>query len=369
MQKSIDHKKISMPDKNNINIAIVVTNLASSGAEKVALAQAKMFKEHKNSVVLFLLENIVKYDIRKFDFPIIPLTDKKDKYKFLGKFGDFIYSKILEKKMKGFGEFNVIFSNLPRADRVVKLLNHPKKYFVIHTSYKAELKNFKPKRARKKLKLYQYIYKDEYILPVAKEIVNDFQELNIRYKDEKTIYNPFDFENIRKRGDEKVDISYDYIISPSAFREQKRYDIMLDAFKMVKKDVKLLILAKKDPKLNEMIRERGLEDRVEILGFQQNPYKYIKNAKLLVLSSDREGLPTIIIESMILGTPVVSTNCPTGPKEILTKELSRWLVPMQNPKRLAEKIDDALESKIPIEEENIERFHKNSIYRELTKLF
>ncbi len=102
---------------------------------------------------------------------------------------------------------------------------------------------------------------------------------------------------------------------------------MLDAFKLVRSDVKLLILAKYNTKLKDMIRERGLDDKVVILGFQQNPYKYIKNAKLLVLSSDREGLPTVVIESLILKTPVVSTDCPTGPREILIDDLSKWLVP------------------------------------------
>jgi glycosyltransferase involved in cell wall biosynthesis len=118
-----------------------------------------------------------------------------------------------------------------------------------------------------------------------------------------------------------------------------------------------------------MIKDRQLEDRVINLGFKQNPYKYIKNASLLVLSSDREGLPTIVIESLILGTPVVSTDCPTGPSEILTGDLAYWLVPVQNPSVLAAKIDKALDMKINIQDKNIYKFDKEYIYQEYKRLW
>jgi glycosyltransferase involved in cell wall biosynthesis len=349
-------------------VAIVVTNLASSGAEKIALSQAKLFKEYGHEVVLFLVDNVKEYDTQECDFPIETLTNGKNTYKVLGKVGDRIYSEILHKKMQQYGGFDVVISNLPRADRVVKLLNHPNKYFVIHTSYKTELEKFASRRGQKKSKLYQYLYANEKIITVANAIINDFDHLNIKYHKAITIYNPFSFESIRAKGAEKIDLEFDYIISPSAFRKEKRYDVMLDALKLLKSSVKLVILANSDPKLDEMIKARGLEDRVVILKFQQNPYKYIKQAKLLVLSSEREGLPTVMIESLILGTPVVATDCPTGPREILTGDLSRWLVSMGDPKALAEKIDEALESEIEIDESILDKFNKETIYQQFKAL-
>jgi glycosyltransferase involved in cell wall biosynthesis len=193
-------------------------------------------------------------------------------------------------------------------------------------------------------------------------------ELKIEYKNVRTIYNPFDFDEIRKKANEKIDINFDYIISPNAFRVQKRYDVLLDAFKLVKSNIKLLILAKEDKKLQKMIDERGLSDKVIVLGFKKNPYPYIKNAKLTVLSSDREGLPTVLIESLILNTPVVSTNCPTGPSEILTDELSKWLVPVGDSKTLAQKINKALNNKIEIKEKYLNKFHKDFIIKEYKRL-
>lgn len=79
------------------NIAIVVPNLAGTGGERVAIDQAQMFYENGNNVVLFLLENEISYKTDDFDFPIVSLTNKKDKYKLFGKLGYKLYAKILEK--------------------------------------------------------------------------------------------------------------------------------------------------------------------------------------------------------------------------------------------------------------------------------
>jgi len=349
-------------------IAIVVTNLAGSGAEKIALMQAKLFEEEGYRVVLFLVEDIRKYDTQELSFPIVALTKRKNTFKMFGRLGDRLYASILQSKMKKYGSFDLVISNLPRADRVVKRLKHPNKYFVIHMSYKAELEKFKASRAKKKLKLYQYLYRGENLITITDAMIEDLHHLGIAYQSVQTIYNPFDFKYIRDRGEIPVDITYDYIISPSAFREQKRYDILLDAFAGMKTHIKLLILAKSHPRLVEMIRDRGLEERVEILGFQQNPYQYIKHAKLLVLASDREGLPTVVIESLILGTPVVSTDCPTGPSEILTGALSRWLVPVGDVEALSNKMDEALAATIAIPQEAIEKFHQDSVAKQFVQL-
>jgi glycosyltransferase involved in cell wall biosynthesis len=69
-----------------------------------------------------------------------------------------------------------------------------------------------------------------------------------------------------------------------------------------------------------------------------------------------------------LGTPVVATDCPTGPSEILTGELSQWLVPLENAKALAEKIDKALDAEIRIKDEAIAKFNKKIVYENFVEL-
>ena len=75
-----------------------------------------------------------------------------------------------------------------------------------------------------------------------------------------------------------------------------------------------------EEKLRNLVKKLNLEDKIVFLGFQSNPYLYIKNAKFMVLSSEFEGLGMVILESLALNTPVVSTDCDSGPREILPKK-------------------------------------------------
>jgi len=99
------------------------------------------------------------------------------------------------------------------------------------------------------------------------------------------------------------------------------------------------------PKLEALIKERELEEAVALPGFVDNPYKYMKHAAVFVLSSQWEGFGNVLVEAMALGTPVVSTDCPSGPAEIL--ENGKWgvLVPVGDIQQLAKGILSALKKK------------------------
>ncbi len=95
----------------------------------------------------------------------------------------------------------------------------------------------------------------------------------------------------------------------------------------------------------------------------------MKNAKLLILSSEREGLPTVLIESLILGTPVVSTDCHSGPNEILTGELSSYLAKVNDPEDLSQKIALALKEYPKIESSYTDKFCKETVFDNYVSLF
>jgi len=103
--------------------------------------------------------------------------------------------------------------------------------------------------------------------------------------------------------------------------EQKNFSLFLNAFSKVLStiDAKAIILGEgpKRPELEKELSELGLDESVCLLGFVDNPYDYISNADAFILSSSWEGLPTVLIESLALSTKIVSTNCPSGPEEIL----------------------------------------------------
>ena len=86
------------------------------------------------------------------------------------------------------------------------------------------------------------------------------------------------------------------------------------------------------------MRELNLENEIEMPGFVNNPYPYIARASTFVLSSKYEGLCTVIIESLVVGTPVVSTDCPTGNDEVLDSGKYGLLVPVGVPEAMADAI-------------------------------
>ena len=121
---------------------------------------------------------------------------------------------------------------------------------------------------------------------------------------------------------------------------QKDFPTLLIAFsRLVKHRHARLIVLGKGPLLPELLalaRKLGIPGHVDFPGFVENPYAYLARARLFVLSSRHEGIGNVLVEAMACGCPVVSTDCPFGPSEIL--EGGRWgeLVPVGDPVALAE---------------------------------
>jgi glycosyltransferase involved in cell wall biosynthesis len=99
--------------------------------------------------------------------------------------------------------------------------------------------------------------------------------------------------------------------------------------------------------LEELIVKLGLSNFVCLLGYVSNPLKYFSNANVFILSSHVEGLPNVLVEAMMCGCTPVSTDCPTGPREVLQDGKYGYLVPVASPIELANAIEQALDSPIP----------------------
>lgn len=129
------------------------------------------------------------------------------------------------------------------------------------------------------------------------------------------------------------------ILGVGRLTAQKAFNVLIEAFAQVRKSqpARLLILGEGDerPMLEALIRRLGLEQDIELPGFVSNPYPYMAHATLFVLSSRWEGLPTVLVEALSLRTPVIATDCPSGPKEILGNGKYGQLIPVDNPDALA----------------------------------
>lgn len=161
-------------------------------------------------------------------------------------------------------------------------------------------------------------------------VLNDvtLQECHISFpniKDKFTrIYNVFDIDNIKIKAQELLEnMPSAYIVSVGRIVDGKGLDGAIKAFTQLKNKYgysgKYLIVGDgnlKD-KLINLTKELKIDDDVVFCGNQANPYKYVKNADLLLFASKSEALPSVLIESMIVNTPIVSTDCQVGPREIL----------------------------------------------------
>jgi len=129
-------------------------------------------------------------------------------------------------------------------------------------------------------------------------------------------------------------------ICVGSLTKQKNFPLFLRALKIVSQieNVKAIILGEgpEREELELMVENLKLQDIVDLPGFVTNPYDYISNADTFVLSSSWEGLPTVIIEAIALNTNVVSTNCPSGPEEILNGGEFGLIVPVDDEKSLSE---------------------------------
>lgn len=171
----------------------------------------------------------------------------------------------------------------------------------------------------------------------------------------KTIYNPIVNKDLIRLSNEKINPSFNIkcndfkIISVGRFVEAKNFELLIESFSILKSKIECsLILIGDGPLLHKyelLIEKYSLKDDIQILGFLSNPYKYIKASDLFVLSSTYEGLPTVLIEAMACGTKVVSTDCPSGPREILEDGIWGKLVPLDNKYALADAMFDSLMEK------------------------
>ena len=182
-----------------------------------------------------------------------------------------------------------------------------------------------------------------------KELKNKF---NVKAK---YIYNPLNLQEIKKLSKEKININFFKeknilkLINVSRFTDQKDHFTLLKSINILKKKIplKLLIIGRgiNKNKMKTYIKENSLEKIVKIINFQKNPIKFIKNSDIFVLSSTFEGLPNVLLEAMTIKKYIISSNCPTGPKEILQKGKFGSLFKVGNQNDLAKKITEYYSNK------------------------
>lgn len=362
-----------------MKIGLLIDSLIGGGAERVSLNLAAGFRQQGHEPHLILVRAEIQHTLPA-DLPVHTLSadGRPCANRLLNKLLLAWRLRRLVQRLEADGErFAFFISSAEEMDHLSALAGLHDVYLRYRNSmvefYRGKLRNRHGlKRLFRQLKwrlILRLFYGGRRLITVAGALQDEIvSTMGLHPESITTIYNPFDFAAIRAQGNAyTVPLAEPYIVYAARFTPRKRQDLLLRAFaaSAARHTHRLVLLGDAynaseeawTQQIGNLIAELGLQDRVLLPGFQANPYPWIKHAALFAMSSDSEGLPTVLIEALILGTPVVSTDCPTGPREILTGELARFLCPRDQPRDLAARIDSALTSYPAITETLLRRFH------------
>jgi len=212
------------------------------------------------------------------------------------------------------------------------------------------------------------------IIGVSEGVVEDTMKITGLSRERMiALPNPIIGSELYEKSEEPVDDpwlndpSWPVILGAGRLNPQKDFPTLIRAFDRVRRQLncRLVILGEGSQRgaLETLIGELSLQDCVALRGHSNNPYAYMKKSALFVLSSVSEGSPTVLVEAMALGIPVVSTDCPSGPRETLAGGKFGPLVPVGDVERLAAAFLETLRAPLParVLQQAVEKFSiKNS---------
>jgi len=342
----------------NKNICLVIDTLSGNGgAEKATLSLAQGLSKLNCRVDVVVLDNkISSYPLDEFGFNVHNIDEVKHPIRQIRALKKV---KPLQRKIAEIGiDFDLFVASLGDSRRACKWAKLPNTYYCIHSTVS---KTGVSKFFRKASYFFQKMFNEKLnLITVSKGIEQDLLEFGLDSTDVQTIYNPFDFSEIKRQAEAYQIDDQDYIVHVGRFGSGKRHDVLIRAYQQSKIKQKLLLLGDDSNKtggnIKKLVKDLGLQDKVIFKGFNSNPFPYVKNAKALVLSSDFEGFGMVLVEALVLGTPIVSTDCPSGPNEILVDELKPFLSPVGDSEALAKNIKKMVSKPIKITEIYSDRF-------------
>lgn len=304
-------------------ICIVVTSLGRGGAERSSALLSKMLHDNDFQVHLVSIVDSLDYE---FSGQLLNLGQLVKGHSLTSKIKKFrIFKKFLIKENFDYVIDNRSRPSLLREVLVARWLYQPNKTIYCVRSYNLDTYFVKPKFIAK------YLYKDAFkIVGVSKEIAKKISS-EYGFTNVTTIYNPIEHIEF-----EEAENNEDYILFFGRLVDSvKNISLLLQSYagsQLPQKNINLILLGDGEDKewFKQKVSKLNLDTHIRFLPFTSNPYGIIKNAKFTVLTSHYEGFPRSIIESLALGTPVISVNCKSGPNEIIENERNGLLVENYN---------------------------------------
>ena len=352
-------------------IVISSGDLTMGGLQKVLVEYLKLIDKNKYRIVLLIANDYGKKNLFLEEIPKNVEIQFVRPYNLVSKIAELsknrkilnrlllkryryrskrVFKSIFLEKLSKLGKIDLIIDFDGGLKSILDNLKAEKKIIWIHSSIRKHKQDNKSKISRYGEELKKY----DKIIAICKEMKEEIKELypSLSHKIE-YIYNPLDCNNIIEQGNENIEkmtsyekelIESDYFLAISRLDAvQKDFETLIEGYLILKnKGIKerLYIIGEGDGrvKIEKMIEEKKLVEDVILLGEKKNPYIWIKHSKLFIHSSRYEGLPTVLLEALMLDKFVISSNCPTGPTEILTNPKAGELFDVGDANQLAEKV-------------------------------
>ena len=357
-------------------IAVFINNLEIGGTESVTLVFVNELIKHNFKVDLILI-NKKRYNLKFLDkrVNVVNLNKTRLLFSFINFF------KYLNKDKP-----DIILSHLTHINVFVLFfkifLKMKFKIFINETTTVSLKKKYSNKFRHSILNLiipFFYPKATKVIVPslgVKKDLVNTYK---IKSKKIAIISNPIDINFIKSQSKKKINLTLKkkipLLVSMGRLIPDKDFLTMIKAVQatLKEKKIQLLIMGKGVQKqiLNFEIKKNKLSDNIKLLGEIKNPFPILLQAKIFILTSRREGMPTALLQAIALKKMVISTNCPSGPKEIMSKLNCGYLAEVGNIADIKNGILNGLNNKIKKANHNrfIKNYQINHIIKEYIKIF
>ena len=333
-----------------INALMMIDSFGVGGAEVSLKTLSSAMAGMGHSVVVLVIRNDVVLDL---DPRVnVEILDYK-KYQFLP--SAYITAYINAIRLRKFirylehkyGRFHLKVANLTLSHKLSHLAGLKDVYYCLHEDIVASnlVSRAGLRRYARELRIRK-LFNNKDVITVSDGVKDSLKTIEkLCCRSVRTIYNPIDLDNIERLSEERNPYGESqYIVHVGRLSSEKRHDILLEAFRKMRLDCTLVLVGDGPERdgIVEKIHQLKLDDRVVIAGFIKNPYPIIRDAKLLVLSSDYEGFGVVLAEALCLDTAVVSTDCKSGPREIMVLSLSDYLVRTGDADALAIKMKKAI---------------------------
>ncbi len=316
-------------------IALIGYRLSGGGSERVMANLSLFLERNEIDVHCIIVLNETGYS---YGGKLLNLGLLKDKSN--GFYNKWVRFKVLKKYLAD-NRFDYIIDFRFRTKIIQELLlsrwvYNTKTIFTVHSFL---INHYMPYSSW----LTRIMYGKSFATVAINNQIKDLIEAQHKLNNVVRIYNPIPIEEIkRKAEEEELVCEFEYVVAVGRLDDSlKQFDVLIACYaksQLPQKNIHLTIVGEGNlkPELQQFAVQLKVDAFVHFVGFQANPFKYLKNAKFTLLTSVNEGMPMVLLESLACETPVVAFDCDSGPREIIQNNENGFLVENQNKEKLIE---------------------------------